>query len=490
MVVASSELTLPWAERARHGASVDQATQVATGVDQGTQADSPVEFHKAPSDTPSTCMHPAGWRRSDEAQVSSAAWPYGVYGQAVEGCGRPSVSFASPAPFFEPYPPPHPPAAFAPPSAAVTPRPTLSTRKPSVPTTPRRSFTGCSSSLAQPGDVDLTKLAARAMRAKMMGNMAEHERLSRRLASAGVSEPFEQTARARFFSTEPTMLQTAMQQPAMYRPAMYPARCRTAGVQAGGAGVLGRIGAAATSHPLEAFDHMTLATLGLACMWHDEDGKQARARLWKACDAPSSTGRISAADLDRWVRAALGCPARFVTRPTTSRIFEAAKEQLETSWGREPRLSTFGIQGAYGTVLVSGAAGDYVEPGVGFWRLCLLIHCYLELYLRFHPPDAEAHFVEEDELIRVATFVRRWGAPALSAEQARAEFERMEYEYGHAVFFHELLDWAMRLLLKSTAPGASGSSDGFPFKELERLLTAQISRPDGLRPAAKPLTML
>ena len=144
----------------------------------------------------------------------------------------------------------------------------------------------------------------------MMGNMAEHERLSRRLASAGVSEPFEQTARARFFSTEPTMLQTAMHQPAMYRPAMYPARCRTAGVQAGGAGVLGRIGAAATSHPLEAFDHMTLATLGLACMWHDEDGKQARARLWKACDAPSSTGRISAADLDRWVRAALAVAAR------------------------------------------------------------------------------------------------------------------------------------------------------------------------------------
>ena len=495
MVVASSERALPWAERARHGASVDQATQVATGVDQGTQADSPVEFHKAPSATPSTCMHPAGWRRSDEAQVdeaqvTSAAWPFGVYGQAVEGCGRPSVSFASPAPFFEPYPPPPPPAAFAPPSAAVTPRPTLSTRKPSVPTTPRRSFTGCSSSLAQPGDVDLTKLAARAMRAKMMGNMAEHERLSRRLASAGVSEPFEQTARARFISTEPTMHQPAMHHPAMYRPAMYPARCRTAAIQAGGAGVLGRIGAAASSHPLEAFDHMTLATLGLACMWHDEDGKQARARLWKACDAPSSTGRISAADLDRWVRAALGCPARFVTRPTTSRIFEAAKEQLDNSWGREPRLSTYGIQGAYGTVLVSGAAGDYVEPGVGFWRLCLLVHCYLELYLRFHSPDAEAHFVEEDELLRVATFLRRWGASALSAEQARAEFERMEYEYGHTVFFHELLDWAMRWLLKSTAPGASGSSDGFPFKELERLLTAQISRPDGLRPAAKPLTML
>ena len=193
-------------------------------------------------------------------------------------------------------------------------------------------------------------------------------------------------------------------------------------------------------------------------------GKPARAKLWKACDAPSSTGRVTAKDVDRWLRAVLGCPERFVSRPTVQRLFEAAKDGLRPG----------------------KAEVAYLEPGIGWWRVLLLVHCYCQLYLHFQP-DEGSTFVEQDDFVAMATYLRRWGVYQLTVEQANAEFERIDFEYGHAVFFHEQLDWAMQRLLRNR------TGSGFPFKELERHLTGVGQRnadlvPTELRPAATPRT--
>ena len=161
------------------------------------------------------------------------------------------------------------------------------------------------------------------------------------------------------------------------------------------------------------------------------------------------------------MRGVLGCQARFVSRPTVERLLAAARENL-----RAP----------------SRAEAEYIEPGIAFWRLVLLVNCYVQIFIHFHPPTLDA-FIEPDQFRRVANFLRRWGAPPLSAAQAEAEFERIAFEYGHAIFFHELCDWAMRWLLSRRGAG------GFYFTELERYLSG-VQVPTGLRPSAAPLALL
>ena len=79
-------------------------------------------------------------------------------------------------------------------------------------------------------------------------------------------------------------------------------------------------------HPLDRFDYSCMDLLHTSVVWDSEEGKSARRKLWRNCDAPSSTGKVSIVDVDRWVRSVLGCDDNFATRPTVQQIFNAAKD--------------------------------------------------------------------------------------------------------------------------------------------------------------------
>lgn len=239
--------------------------------------------------------------------------------------------------------------------------------------------------------------------------------------------------------------------------------------------------------------------LATAARWQAEGGKHARAKLWRVVDAPSSTGKISSPDVERWVRKMLGCPTGFATRETVQRIFQAAAETPQQAQPQAPLED--GDESAHESHLLARALVGalpkrsarqtkspeemgYIEPGIAFWRLLLLVGCYLHIYLIFAPPDGANAWVVHDDFARLSVFLCRWGAPPLSAEEATDEAAN---RYGQTVRFGELCDWGVERLL--SARRARGGA--LFFRELEVRLTAggegEVLRP---RPTAVPLALL
>lgn len=199
-----------------------------------------------------------------------------------------------------------------------------------------------------------------------------------------------------------------------------------------------------------------LSTLSVAAAWEPEHSKHVRRQLWRAFDAPSSTGRISVPDVDRWLRSKLGSACESIgSRPTAQRLFEAANEQ------RSARTQP-----------------QHMEPGAAFWRLLLLLLCYMRLLVTFRPPVAERPLGYE-VLLGVGSYLERWGTPELSVESAREEFGRLDRTRVGHVRFDEVCDWAMLRLLSHTDS----------FQELERaVLTAPSDMPPATQPARVPTT--
>jgi hypothetical protein len=207
-----------------------------------------------------------------------------------------------------------------------------------------------------------------------------------------------------------------------------------------------------------AVDDSTLELLTSAVKWHSDDGKQARMRLWRVCDAPSPSGQLSPADVDRWVRSLLGCPSGFATQRTVQRMFDAATQGLQP--GR--------------------AAHDYIEPGIAFWRLLLLVGCYVQLYLAFAPPEGASTWIDPDECVRMAAFLSGWGVPSLGSQQAATEVAT----FGGAVRFHELCDWGVERLLAARAHGGAAY-----FRDLEAQLVGAGGSPPTLRHKSRPIAV-
>ena len=215
---------------------------------------------------------------------------------------------------------------------------------------------------------------------------------------------------------------------------------------------------AATS--LDYFDFEALRRVEAACAWDDEEGQRQRRRLWRSVDAPTSNGMVSKIDVDLWVRRILGCADDFASRPAVHRIFEAAKEQTNRT------------------------SPHYIVPGAEFWRVVLLLRCYLRAYADFlalelapsgrgaphassRPSPAAAHGVDLERFRRFAgVFSRLWGVP-LTDERAQTEFARIDHTGTGTIRFDELCCWAVVQLIDGPVgglralqtPPAAGATD-------------------------------
>lgn len=209
--------------------------------------------------------------------------------------------------------------------------------------------------------------------------------------------------------------------------------------------------------------------LAAATVWHSDAGRLARSKLWVACDAPASTGKISAEDVDRWVRRLLQCPEDFDSRITVQRIFHAAQGEHSALTLSEARFGS-GSQ----TWLYGHREDTYIRPGVQFWRLLLLVMCYLHIFVTFCPHGGCNMCVDLDDFSRVAVFLCAWGALPLAPPHAKS-FGR------HTVRFHDLCDWALERLLRTQ------TTTDF-FEELECYLHGGKVRQQ--QAAAEPLALL
>lgn len=213
-----------------------------------------------------------------------------------------------------------------------------------------------------------------------------------------------------------------------------------------------------------------LKLLASAVRFHDDytaSGRQARAKLWRHVDGPSPTGKISASDAERWVCRMLRCPPALVPRSTVQRLFDAAAtdgKAGEPSAGQErPQVP------------------GHIEPGMAFWRLVLLVSCYVEVFVAFCPSDGFNARIPLDEFARLAGFLCRWGVPAVSARQASEEAVQL---FGRAARWDQLLEWGMERLGEAIQQGG-----GPFFRHLERVLTGEEDAPRP-RPVAIPLALL
>lgn len=174
-------------------------------------------------------------------------------------------------------------------------------------------------------------------------------------------------------------------------------------------------------------------------------------------------------ETDGWLRRTLGCPESFATLPTTQLLFAAAmsvaKEGERQSEARSVRA-------------------DAIEPGLSFWRLLLLLSCYVQIYIAFEPSH---QWVAHTQLSSLAQFLTaHLGAPPLSEQQAHLEGAA----YGPYLRFDQLCEWGIARML-STTPRNS-----LHFRELERRLISLTSRASATpvavrqRPVAVPLALM
>ena len=199
----------------------------------------------------------------------------------------------------------------------------------------------------------------------------------------------------------------------------------------------------------------------------------------------------------------LRCPPALVPRSTVQRLFDAAAtdgKAGEPSAGQErPQVP------------------GHIEPGMAFWRLVLLVSCYVEVFVAFCPSDGFNARIPPDEFARLAGFLCRWGVPAVSARQASEEAVQL---FGRAARWDQLLEWGMERLgeecvrssreaVRSSREGVRSSREGVRssreggrssrrpiqqgggpfFRHLERVLTGEEDAPRP-RPVAIPLALL
>ena len=75
------------------------------------------------------------------------------------------------------------------------------------------------------------------------------------------------------------------------------------------------------------------------------------------------------------------------------------------------------------------------------------MRCYLQVFLAFHPPNADAQ-MGIGQFKRVAGVLSLWGEPALTEDQAAAEFQAVDITGAGFVRFDELCDWSIQLVLR------------------------------------------
>ena len=147
----------------------------------------------------------------------------------------------------------------------------------------------------------------------------------------------------------------------------------------------------------------------------------------------------------------LRCPPALVPRSTVQRLFDAAAtdgKAGEPSAGQErPQVP------------------GHIEPGMAFWRLVLLVSCYVEVFVAFCPSDGFNARIPPDEFARLAGFLCRWGVPAVSARQASEEAVQL---FGRAARWDQLLEWGMERLGEAIQQGAAPSFDISSACSLER----------------------
>ncbi len=107
----------------------------------------------------------------------------------------------------------------------------------------------------------------------------------------------------------------------------------------------------------------------------------------------------------------------------------------------------------------------------------------MQLILTFAPPDDDETSIEPAELRRVATYLCRWGVPALPQQQA----EEAAMAIGRRARFSHLSEWAIHRLLR-TDGDATGDGEDL-FRELQLHLTG-MEAPSLVRSAAEPLAPL
>ena len=199
------------------------------------------------------------------------------------------------------------------------------------------------------------------------------------------------------------------------------------------------------ARPAGAGEPATLALLTTAIIWHGEAGKQARCTLWRRLDAPSSTGLISADDVNRWIQSELRLPTGFRTQHIVQRMFAAASGDSRPA---------------------GGVAIEYIRPGIAFWRILLLVRCYVHVIDRFRPSGGCSSSVDPSEFTRVAGELSNWGVLRLSARQADEEAR----SFGDPVRFDELCSWAMDRLLLALKARPNGAGGVTTFRDLEHHL--------------------
>lgn len=177
-------------------------------------------------------------------------------------------------------------------------------------------------------------------------------------------------------------------------------------------------------------------------------------------------------DAERWVCQILRCPPTLVPRSTVQAVFDAATAngkagepapQGDTRTARDTRAPT------------------HIEPGVAFWRLVLLVSCFVEVFVAFCPMDGFDAQIPPSEFGRLAAFLCRWGAPPVAARIASEEAVEL---FGRTARWDQLLEWGITRLIAAAQQGG----DPF-FRQLERVLTGEAEGPRP-RPLATPLALL
>ena len=221
-----------------------------------------------------------------------------------------------------------------------------------------------------------------------------------------------------------------------------------------------------------------LLALAVRWRWDGDSGRHARSKLWRVCEeSRTPTGKIRVADADRFVRRLLRCPAGFASRKSVERLFRhvlSVEASPPLSSPTPPRRR----QGS--------EAMDCIEPGAAFWRLLLLVTCYLQIYLTFAPAGGMDAPVAAGRWEELAAFICRYGAPAWTPQEATAFAAGAGGVEGS---LESLCDWGVERLLQ-----ARGATSANFFSDLERRLTSPTAEAAGElrpRPMAVPLkTML
>lgn len=206
----------------------------------------------------------------------------------------------------------------------------------------------------------------------------------------------------------------------------------------------------------------------MAIRWHDDHlsaGKQARARIWRLIDAPSSTGKISLLDVQRWLR------------------------NLMRSCHGTGAISYQAVQCIFCASAAADATEDhhddlpvYIEPGLAFWRLLLLVSCYVDMVDAFAPSDGSLDVrVAPEDFTALGRYLCRWVAHSTPAHIVKEEAMQ---RYGRRASFDQLCEWGVRQLLRGRQHGAVEF-----FRRLELVQTgdAELKRP---KPVAVPLALL